>query len=606
MQISRTITLITMIAAVLRASSLASAASLDVPSNGDTLSGIGIIHGWKCEAEGAITIRFDAGDAIPATYGFPRGDTSQTCGGDDGNNGFYAFYNWAILGDGTHTAVAYDDGREFARSTFTVGTTGEEFLKGVTVSIDVPDFPAPGETGHFVWNESTQHLELTARPAEPVDCTNWTDYEAFKTATHDWVRACLAAGMDLEATNERGNTPLLHAAQYSPPDVVRLLLDQGADVTGARSGAQTWTALHSAALRRDAAAPAVMQMLLEAGADPNVQAGAETYRAGQTPLHPAARQLPLVELLLNAGANPNVRDANGETVLQYAANTLPVVRLLLARGANPHLADMGGRTPLFEAVYHENVAVVRALLNGGAQATARSHTGWTPLHEAVIQHNVELVRLLLDAGADPLAAANNGRTPIDVARRQDQPAIEQILLAASGQDTTPDPPSLEETCANADGGVDMCCVCQASPEEEFCTQNPHLLQRCPNTDPPVSTEPPGQADIHPFFGHWTLTSTMTGQCSASTGDGTLRVGRTGSVSGRFSPHNDTVQVRPGVYRRPARYDITGTVSPAGRVEATWSFQQHRGSLSGNLYETGTGTGTWRNSSGCAGRWQATR
>ena len=49
---------------------------------------------------------------------------------------------------------------EFARTTFTVGSTGEEFLKGVTVSIDVPNFPAPGETGRFVWNESTQHLEL--------------------------------------------------------------------------------------------------------------------------------------------------------------------------------------------------------------------------------------------------------------------------------------------------------------------------------------------------------------------------------------------------------------------------------------------------------------
>ena len=33
--------------------------ALDVPSNGDKLSGIGIIHGWKCEAEGDITVRFN-------------------------------------------------------------------------------------------------------------------------------------------------------------------------------------------------------------------------------------------------------------------------------------------------------------------------------------------------------------------------------------------------------------------------------------------------------------------------------------------------------------------------------------------------------------------
>ena len=160
MQISRTVTLMILTVAALLAYSLAYAASLDVPSNRDTLSGIGVIHGWKCEAEGAITIRFDGGVSIPATYGFPRGDTSQTCGGDDGNNGFYAFYNWAILGDGEHTAVAYDDGVPFARATFTVVTTGEEFLDNAPGTAYASNWPSAGENARLVWNESTQHFEL--------------------------------------------------------------------------------------------------------------------------------------------------------------------------------------------------------------------------------------------------------------------------------------------------------------------------------------------------------------------------------------------------------------------------------------------------------------
>ena len=167
MENSRTRSIVAMIAAVALASSLAHAASLDVPSNGDTLSGIGIIHGWKCKAEGAITIRFDNEGPIPATYGFPRGDTSTPCGGDDGNNGFYTFFNWAILGDGEHTAVAYDAGVEFARSTFTVTTTGEEFLTGASAQVTVEDFPAPGESTTFVWNESTQHLEMVRIEQHP-------------------------------------------------------------------------------------------------------------------------------------------------------------------------------------------------------------------------------------------------------------------------------------------------------------------------------------------------------------------------------------------------------------------------------------------------------
>ena len=144
----------------LLAPSLAQAAVLDIPGDGDKLSGIGVISGWKCEAEGDITIRFNDGDPIPATYGFPRGDTSATCGDDDGNNGFYSFFNWALLGDGQHTAVAYDNGKQFARSTFEVTTLGEEFVKNANARLRVPNFPSPGEEAWFEWNQATQHLEL--------------------------------------------------------------------------------------------------------------------------------------------------------------------------------------------------------------------------------------------------------------------------------------------------------------------------------------------------------------------------------------------------------------------------------------------------------------
>ena len=137
------------------------ARTLDVPRNGDKLSGIGIIHGWKCTAEGEITVSFNNGPSIPTTYGFPRGDTSAVCG-DDGRNGFYTFFNWAILGDGEHTAVASDNGVEFTRSTFTVTTTGEEFLTGANARITVEDFPSPGEMTALEWNQSTQRFEMVS------------------------------------------------------------------------------------------------------------------------------------------------------------------------------------------------------------------------------------------------------------------------------------------------------------------------------------------------------------------------------------------------------------------------------------------------------------
>ncbi len=141
--------------------SLAHAGSLEIPGNETTVSGVGVIAGWKCEA-GNITIRLNDGDPIPATYGLPRADTSETCA-NAGNNGFFSYTNWGNLGDGEHTAVAYDDGQEFARSTFTVTTLGTEFLTGASTQVSIPDFPIPGETTTFEWNEGSQHLEAVSR-----------------------------------------------------------------------------------------------------------------------------------------------------------------------------------------------------------------------------------------------------------------------------------------------------------------------------------------------------------------------------------------------------------------------------------------------------------
>ena len=136
---------------------LTQAATLEIPGTDSNLSGIGLISGWKCEAT-AITVVIDGGTPIPMLHGSERGDTSGACG--DTNNGFLAIWNWALLSDGEHKAVAYDNGMEFARSTFVVGTLGEVFVKGASAEVRVEDFPSPGESALLVWNQGSQHFEV--------------------------------------------------------------------------------------------------------------------------------------------------------------------------------------------------------------------------------------------------------------------------------------------------------------------------------------------------------------------------------------------------------------------------------------------------------------
>ena len=136
---------------------IARAAVLESPAQHAILSGLGFISGWKCPA-GTITVTIDEGEPLAVAQHQERGDLRPECGTI--HHGFIKQINWALFGAGEHVVVAYDDGVEFGRSTFTVGTTGEEFLKDAPRRAVVLDFPAPGEHALVEWNESTQHFEI--------------------------------------------------------------------------------------------------------------------------------------------------------------------------------------------------------------------------------------------------------------------------------------------------------------------------------------------------------------------------------------------------------------------------------------------------------------
>ena len=176
---------------VLLVPALAHAAALDSPRNGSFYSGAGVISGWKCQAEGELTMRFNGGDPIPLIYGTERPDVLDVGACPSADVGFVAIWNWARLRDGTHTAVAYDEGVEFARATFTVTTTGKEFLPDADAECVIWDFPALGDEARFTWNASTQHLELTEfyRPLPPAHDDAW----------------CLATENDLSISFKHGH-----------------------------------------------------------------------------------------------------------------------------------------------------------------------------------------------------------------------------------------------------------------------------------------------------------------------------------------------------------------------------------------------------------------
>ena len=147
------------ITSLLASTAISKAAVLESPAHGAVLSGIGFISGWKCDANNITVVIDENGEHLSVAMHQERADLRLVCGGTI-RHGFVKQFNWALLGDGEHVAVAYDDGLEFARATFTVGSTGEEFLTDVSHRTVLDGFPSPGERAVLQWNESTQHFEI--------------------------------------------------------------------------------------------------------------------------------------------------------------------------------------------------------------------------------------------------------------------------------------------------------------------------------------------------------------------------------------------------------------------------------------------------------------
>ena len=294
---------------LLMTSGVVSAARLRVPGPHTTVSGIGVISGWKCDA-GALTVRFDGSEPIPVLYGAERADVLNEGACDHANVGFVSIMNWGNLDDGEHTAVVYDDGVEFGRSVFTVRRFREAFVRDASLTLPVQDFPHQGDNAVFTWRQATQHLELAdafAAPTstDPPNCAGWVSDEGDHDSL-EWVQACLEAGADPNARDEDGYTPL-H------------FLDSG-----------------------EAAA-----LLLAAGADPNAR-----DNDGETPLHTTVEygnhpHFEKAVVLLEAGADPNVREESGDTPLHRLRWTSKYLgeleRAFIRTGADPNLLDEGGR-----------------------------------------------------------------------------------------------------------------------------------------------------------------------------------------------------------------------------------------------------------------------
>lgn len=216
------------------------------------------------------------------------------------------------------------------------------------------------------------------------------------------------------------------AIEQGDLDLVKKLLEEGRNLS-------TWfkdesTPLYCAVAKENGD---LLKLLLEKGADVNFS---NRYNFG-APLHCACERgrCDFVKLLLEYGAEVNKLSCPIRNTALYVASEkghLDIVEVLLAKKADTSLVNNQDETPLDVACQNGHLEVVKALVDNGADVNWSGRWEGTPLIYACQEHHFEIAKLLLDSGANmnPVGCSRPLHTPLYHAALYGNTNLSRLLL----------------------------------------------------------------------------------------------------------------------------------------------------------------------------------
>jgi ankyrin repeat protein len=248
---------------------------------------------------------------------------------------------------------------------------------------------------------STTAVPSTATPtltAAEVEALGGQLCKAVEDRSFAEVQRLVDAGADTNTIcSEEGVTPLILSARVGSVEILKLLIETGADLNHQTNG---FTALNIAVALGEADK---VRALTEAGADVSINSDRFNML-----FNVAERgHVEIVQLLLDAGVSPHLLDeysgADNVTVLMAAAmgGDPATVQLLIETGVDVNARDSYGDHALNWNLYfdHPDIEVVRLLLDAGSDLNYVGYGGRTTLDFAIEHGDQDIVDLLVEAGA---------------------------------------------------------------------------------------------------------------------------------------------------------------------------------------------------------------
>ena len=227
-----------------------------------------------------------------------------------------------------------------------------------------------------------------------------------KQTSVEMFKLLLSFGADINALNNRFESPLLCAIDCKEEKIISLLLELDCAVN---TEAPLGESPLSLAVIEDQ--HKLTEALLHFGADVNQKCGRDEHTA----LHAAVCSFNnrLAQFLVQHGADVEAKDVLGETPLfKASATSNELVEFFLKCGSTANTKNKFGETPLTKAIDDSQASIVRTLLEHGASVNATDQHGICPLLHRLRSSDVEICELLLKYGCDVNIPDENGETPL--------------------------------------------------------------------------------------------------------------------------------------------------------------------------------------------------